>query len=246
MIRRWRIDVKAEVTSSNTVGYMKLTLGAGFNWVAPQFLSVGEDPIHIQNLQLAFGENGATGGENIQILDAVGAVAEGENGPKQYYWATEADDLGFVGWANEDGDALADFTLDPGQSVLLDCDEGTVLTVYGEVATSDYVTTAVAGFNFIGNSTPDTINVQEITLDFGENEATGGENIQILDSVGAVAEGENGPKQYYWATEADDLGFVGWANEDGDALATFTLDPGQGILIDIGNAGTTITVPSAL
>ena len=226
----------AEVTSSNTVGYQKIALGTGFNWVAPQFLAIGEEPIHIQNLILNFGQDGATGAENIQILDNGGAT------DGMYYWTSEADDAGFVGWANEDGDAPADFTLNPGQSVLLDCGAGTdtTLLVLGEVATADYVTTAVAGFNFVGNCTPDTIHVQEILLDFGEGDATGGENIQILDNGGAT------DGMYYWTSEADDAGFVGWANEDGDAPANFTLDPGQGILIDIGNSGTLITVPSAL
>ena len=104
-----------QVASSNTVGYQKLTLGAEFNWVAPQFLTVGGQGINIQNIQLDFGEGMASGGDNIQILDEGGATIH------TYNWMPK-DATGFAadGWVNEEGDGLANFTLDPGQGILIE------------------------------------------------------------------------------------------------------------------------------
>ena len=217
------------------MGYQKLTLGAGFNWVAPQFLSIGETPINIQALQLDFGDGEATGADNLQVLDEGGATIAIYNWFPGEWMGTTTD-----GWYDENSQ-LANVTLTAGQSVLIDCaDDGTVVKVFGEVATTDYATTAVAGFNFVGNTTPVTINVQDIQLDFGDGEATGADNLQLLDDGGATLAIYNWFPGEWMGTSTD-----GWYDENSQ-LADFDLAPGQGILIDSGDAGTIIAVPSAL
>ena len=227
-----------QVASSNTVGYQKLTLGAGFNWVAPQFLTIGGQGIDIQKIQLVFPEGTeAQGGDSLHILDAGGADVAVYGWFPGDWFESPVD-----GWVNEAGDALAEVTLAPGQSVLIDIEQdGTEVKVFGEVGSDDYETTAVAGFNWVGNTTPVTINVQDIQLDFGNGEAQGGDSLHILDAGGAdVAVYGWFPGDWFEST------VDGWVNEAGDALADFTLAPGQGILIDIENDGTVVSVPSAL
>ena len=228
----------AEVTSSNTVGYQKIALGTGFNWVAPQFLNIGGQGINIQAIQLKFAEGcEAEGGDNLQILDEGGAMVAGYSWfPADWYGGT------VDGWVNGDGDALVNVTLQPGQSVLIDIEqEGTSVYVNGEVADDDYSVEAVQGFNFVGNTTPVVINVQDIQLDFGDGAAQGGDNLQILDDGGAMVAGYSWfPADWYGGT------VDGWVNGDGDALVDFTLDPGQGVLIDSEQEGTIIKVPAAL
>ena len=222
------------------MGYQKLALGTGFNWVAPQFLNIGSQGIDIQKIQLVFPEGmEAQGGDSLHILDNGGADLA------VYGWfpADWMDNSDIDGWVNEDGDALAAVTLAPGQSILIDIEqEGTAVKVLGEVATADYETTAVAGFNWVGNTTPATIHVQDIQLDFGDGAAEGGDSLHILDNGGADL------AVYGWfpADWMDNSDEDGWVNDDGDALVDFTLNPGQGILIDIENAGTVVTVPAAL
>ena len=217
------------------MGYQKLTLGEGFNWVAPQFLTVGGTPINIQDLQLDFGDGEALGGDNLQILDEGGATIVTYNWFPGDWMGTDKD-----GWFDENSE-LANVTLDSGMSVLINCDtDGTVVKIFGEVGTADYETTAVAGFNFVGNTTPVTINIQDIQLDFGNGEAQGGDNLQLLDNGGATVTTYNWFPGDWMGTSTD-----GWYDENSE-LADVELAPGQGVLINADTDGTIISVPSAL
>ena len=143
---------------------------------------------------------------------------------------------------NEAGDGLAEVVLAKGQSILISCEEaGTQVLVSGEVSNTDYETTAVEGFNFVGNTTPATIHVQDMQLDFGSGVAGGGDNLQILDEGGAMVHA-----YLWWPGDWFGSAVDGWMNEAGDGLADFTLAPGQGVLVSCEAAGTVITVPSAI
>ena len=226
------------IESANVVGYnTKSDTVTGFNFYAPSFLSVGTEGVDIQDIKLDFGENEATGVDNIQLLDDGGATIS------SFYWMpADWTGLDADGWVNEEGTALSDITLASGQGILIDIvDAGTAVINAGEVADIDSSVEAVAGFNFVGNNSPVTINIQDIKLDFGENEATGVDNIQLLDDGGATI------SSFYWMpADWTGLDADGWVNEEGTALANITLAPGQGILVDVVDAGTNIILPSAL
>ena len=225
------------MTSSNTVGYQKIALGTGFNWVAPQFLNVGSQAINIQAIQLDFGDGEAMGNDNLQLLDEGGATIH------TYGWMLAEWYNGQVdGWVDGDTGELANINITAGQSVLIDIEqEGTSVVVNGEVADSDYEVESVQGFNFVGNTTPVSINVQDIQLDFGEGEAQGNDNLQLLDDGGATLH------TYGWMLAEWYNGQVdGWVDGDTGELANFTLTPGQGVLIDSEQDGTVISIPSAL
>ena len=226
------------IQSANVVGYnTKSDTVTGFNFYAPSFLSIGTEGVNIQDIKLDFGESEATGGDSIQLLDDGGATIA-----TYFYFPADLSGLESDGWLNEDGDALATTVLAPGQGVLVDIvEDGTAVINAGEVADVDSEVTAVSGFNFIGNSSPTAISIQDILLGFGESEATGGDNIQILDEGGATI-----ATYFYFPAELSGLESDGWLNEDGDALADVTLAPGQGFLVDIVDDGTTITLPAAL
>ena len=135
---------------------------------------------------------------------------------------------------------LADVELQNGLSVLLDSsDQGTV-TISGEVATQNAIVESVAGFNFVGNSSPVAINIQDIQLGVNDDDATGNDNIQILDDGGATI------AMYFW-NPADWFGGEksGWVDDMGQ-LADVELAPGQGVLLDASDDGIQITIPSAL
>ena len=105
------------------------------------------------------------------------------------------------------------------------------ITMSGKVGDADYETTSVAGFNFVGNTTPVDIDIQKIKLVGDVNEY--GDNIQILDEGGAAVE------QYLWTAD-------GWIDFNTFELAEKTISAGQGLLIETANSGVTISVPSAL
>ena len=216
------------------MGYQKVTLQPGFNFVAPQFTAVGGGAIDLQSIKLDVADEDASGADNIQVLDEGGATLG------MYFW-NPADWFGGEksGWVDDMGQ-LADVELQNGLSVLLDSsDQGTV-TISGEVATQNAIVESVAGFNFVGNSSPVAINIQDIQLGVNDDDATGNDNIQILDDGGATI------AMYFW-NPADWFGGEksGWVDDMGQ-LADVELAPGQGVLLDASDDGIQITIPSAL
>ena len=208
----------------------------GFNFYAPQFQTVGgATGVNIQDIKLDFGEGEADGGDNIQVLDDGGATIATYNWmPADWFGGTQD------GWVDENGE-LASVTLSDGQAVLIDIvNAGTSVINAGQVA--DKATTVVAGqgFNFIGNNSPVAINIQDIKLDFGDGEADGGDNIQILDEGGATTSTYNWMPGDWFGGDED-----GWVDENGE-LANLTIPAGAGMLIDIVSSGTKVILPSAL
>ena len=198
----------------------------GFNFVIPTFANVGGGAINIQDIKIA---NATDWNDTIQILDEGGATVA------TYMYATK-EQSGFSadGWVAEDLTDLADVTFAPGQSILIDTADTAVLTFAGQVSTEDTVVETVPGFNFVGNNTPVTVNIQDFTI-VGATDWN--DTIQILDEGGATV------ATYMYATK-EQSGFSadGWVAEDLTSLADVELQPGQGILIDTADVAT-VTIP---
>ena len=212
------------VESANIVGYQTKDTVTGFNFVIPTFKAVNGGSIHIQDIKIA----GATDwNDNIQVLDEGGATIAA------YYYATaEQSGAAADGWL-DDTLALADVTFAPGQSILIDTADTTVLTFAGQVSTEDTVVETVPGFNFVGNNTPVAVNIQDFTI---EGATDWNDNIQILDEGGATI------AAYYYATaEQSGAAADGWL-DDTLGLADVNFEPGQGLLIDTLGV-TTVTIP---
>ena len=230
MSRRAAPAWAAEVVSSNIVGYQKVELQPGFNFVAPQFT------VDLQSIRLDVADEDATGADSISIMD------EGGNPLATYFWSP-AEWFGGdkSGWVDGDTGTLAETSLDNGLSVLLDSADTATVTVSGEVSSTDSMVISQAGFNFVGNSTPVTIDIQDIQIDISDEDATGADSISILD------EGGNPLATYFWSP-AEWFGGEksGWVDGDTGSLAEVDLAPGQGVLVDASDEGITITVPTAL
>ena len=210
--------------STSVVGYQNKETVTGFNFVIPSFAAVGGGTVNIQDIKIT----GATDwSDSIQILD------EGGSTIATYFYATaEQSGAEADGWL-DDSLALADVTLEPGQSILIDTADSATLTFAGQVATSDTVVETVAGFNFIGNNTPSPLNIQDITI-VGATDWS--DSIQILDEGGSTI------ATYFYATaEQSGAEADGWL-DDSLALADVTLEPGQGILVDTADTAE-ITIP---
>ena len=190
----------------------------------PTFKAVNGGGIHIQDIKIA---NATDWADNIQVLD------EGGAGVAMYIYATaEQSGAAADGWLDETF-ALADVTFEPGQSILVDTAGTTTLTFAGQVSTEDTVVETVPGFNFVGNNTPVSVNIQDFKIEGATDWA---DNIQILDEGGA------GIAMYIYATaEQSGAAADGWLDET-FSLADVDFEPGQGILIDTA-AVTTVTIP---
>ena len=220
------VVANAEVTSQNTVGFQTKDTVTGFNFVIPTFAAVGGGGINIQDIKIS---NATDWSDNIQVLDEGGATVA------SYVYATAAQSgYGADGWLSEDGTSLADVTFVTGQSILIDTADSAVLTFAGQVSTEDTVVETVPGFNFVGNNTPVSINIQDITITGATDWS---DNIQILDEGGATV------ASYVYATAAQSgYGADGWLSEDGTSLADVDFEAGQGILIDTADVAE-VTIP---
>jgi len=210
------------------VGYQTKDTVVGFNFVIPTFAPVNGTAtgVNIQDIKI---EGATDWADNIQVLDAGGAAIAG------YFYATaEESGLEADGWLSEDLGSLADVTLQPGQSILINTEDTAKITFAGAVSTEDTVVETVVGFNFVGNNTPTSLNIQDITIEGATDWA---DNIQILDEGGAAIAG------YFYATaEESGLEADGWLSEDLGSLAEVTLEAGQGILVNT-EAEAIVTIP---
>jgi hypothetical protein len=216
----------SDIVSSDVVGYQQKDTVTGFNFVIPTFKAVDGGSVHIQDIKIV---NATDWSDNIQVLDEGGATVA------LYLYATK-EQSGFSadGWVAEDLTGLADVTFEPGQSILIDTAVPATLTFAGAVSTEDTVVETVPGFNFVGNNTPVSVDIQDITI-VGATDWS--DNIQVLDEGGATV------ALYLYATK-EQSGFSadGWVAEDLTGLADVDIEPGQGILIDTA-AVATVTIP---
>lgn len=198
------------------VGYQTKNTVAGFNFIAPTFENVAEGGVDIQDIKLS--EGAAEYSDNIQLLDVGGATTE------MYLYTAD-------GWIDADTFELANKKIKAGVSVLINTENSITVTLSGKVGTEKYETTSEAGFNFVGNTTPVAINIQDVKLEGQVSEYS--DNIQILDKGGATSE------MYLYTAD-------GWIDADTFELANKTIDSGLGLLVNTENAGVKITVPPAL
>ena len=222
--------------SANVVGYAETAPPAGFLFYTPQFKNIDGSAIDIQQIEID-AATATSWADNVQIIEEVsGAVIE------SYYYAT-ADESGFEtnGWVNADVTGLAEVEIKEGTCVAIETAQESSIKGCGEVSAVGTPFDGQAGFTFLGNNTPKSINIQDIKLEKGK-ETSWVDNIQILDTAGSGAVTET----YYYATK-DESGFDsdGWVNADVTGLADVTLVPGEGFAIELGQDGT-VTLPSAL
>ena len=221
--------------SANVVGYQTKDMVPGFNFLAPTFAPVdGTGNINLQDIKLD-ATTAESWSDNIQILDEGGATIA------TYGYAT-AEESGFAkdGWLDEEGNYAENVTVPYGAGILIDSANDSVVTFSGQVSDTASKIEGVSGFNFTGNNTPVEIDIQDIKLDATKAESWS-DNLQILDEGGATI------ATYGFAT-AEESGFEkdGWLDGDGNYAENVKIQPGQGVLIDLANEGTIITIPAAL
>ena len=224
----------AQVQSANIVGFDTMTSVAGFNWIGPEFRTVGYNTVNIHDIELSGDAVDAGGADSIQFLNASGNTVE------SYDWAPAAD-TGEAkdGWFDWDEYAPPVKAINGGDGVMIYTKAaGVIIKNLGEVNTNGYTRTSVAGFNWIGNAFPVGMNINSISLS-GENvDPAGGDTIQFLNASGNTVE------SYDWAP-AGDTGEAkdGWFDWDEYAPPVKTLAKGEGVMIYTKASGVTITVP---
>jgi len=213
------------------VGYQQKDTVSGFNFFTPTFKQVGSVGNTFNINDIVLDPTTATSwGDNIQILDEGGATVT------TYYWVGAGELIETACWTEDFGTAVdVDFT--SGMSFIVDTQNPVKVTVAGQVLAGSVTATTVAGFNFIGNSSPSPMNIQTIAL--SGSTTSWGDNIQILDEGGSTT------ATYYWVAAGELLENACWTEDFGTA-AEYSIDAGLGFILDTQNAGVEVSLPMAL
>ena len=216
--------------SSNTVGYKKLNLDAGFVMYTPMFVGIGGGSISIQDLKPSGEDVGGWGDVSIQIVDSDGNI-DGE-----YAWYTSENsgrsaDL----WLDLNSENLdpANISFEDGDAFLLYSDNDVTLLCAGEVANVAVTKQIDAGFNSFGNSKHSATSIQALVPEGDDVGGWGDVSIQIVDPDGNI-DGE-----YAWyTTENSGRNVDCWLDLNTENLdpAVVTFAPGEAFLLYSDNA----------
>ena len=222
------------VASSNTVGYDERTSEAGFNWIGPEFRTIGYNTVNIHNISLSGDNVDPNGGDTIQFLNANGNTVE------SYDWLKKEDSGEATdGWFDQGEWEKPTKSISGGDGVMVSTRAANVtIKVVGEVNTNGYTRTSLAGFNWIGNVFPVGMDIHAIKLSGDNVDPNGGDTIQFLNANGNTVE------SYDWLKKEDSGETTdGWFDQGEWEKPTRTILAGDGVMISTRAAGVTITVP---
>ena len=215
----FRSPVKAEVTSSNIVGYQKLDLAEGFKMYAPMFVAVGGGNISVQSVKPSGDDVGGWGDVQIQVVDGEGNISA-----NYLWWTDENSGLGGDYWLDDDNEIATQVIAD-GDGVLVYSDAAVTLTCAGQVSLEPAPKALAAGFSGLGNSKLAAFDIQEL-IPAGEDVGGWGDvQIQIVDNEGNVS-----ANYLWWTDENSGLGGDYWLDDDNE-IATLNIAPGSAFLL---------------
>ncbi|MBQ9430120.1 MAG: hypothetical protein IJU44_01065 [Kiritimatiellae bacterium] len=217
----------------NIVGYTKKASVSGFNWLAPQFSTVGATTVDLKDITLT-GDGVGNGGESLAILDEGGAPV----GDPYVFWSKdvtgEENDcwFDFNEWAPITGVSFA-----LGDGVMISAGDGINYTVAGEVPKVNVEFVTIDGFNFTGNPFPSDIDLQNIVLS-GDGVGNGGESLAVLDEGGAPI----GDPYVFWSKDVTGEENDCWFDfNEWVPITGVTIGGGDGVLLSAA-AGVTVTI----
>ena len=222
------------IESANTVGYNTGTSGADNNFITVPYNAIGYNTADIQQIGISDGGAGTIGWgtENFSIWEGVPTVVEGSG---FFYYDPSMDVTGTATtyyWGDDSG-AKANFSIAPGQGVVVNCASDLSFTTAGDVPMTTVSFTTVSDNNFTGNPFPQAIDIQAISISDGGAGTIGWgtENFSIWEGVPTVVEGSG---FFYYDPSMDVTGTATtyyWGDDSG-AKATYAIPAGQGVVIN--------------
>ena len=229
--------------SANVVGYNAGSTGSDNNFVTIPFASIGYNTADIQSINISDGGAGGIGygTETFTVWAGVPTVVEGS----EFFYYDPAMDVSGQATDYYWGDAAyekANYSIAPGQAVVVNCIEGLEVKTSGEVSDAQISFTAIDGNNFTGNPFPSSIDIQSIKISDGGAGSIGygTETFTVWKGVPTV---EVGSEFFYYDPSMDMTGTATdyyWGNAEYEN-ATYSIAPGQGVVINCA-AGLTVSI----
>ena len=239
----------ADVESSNVVGYTTANSVDANNFVAIPFAQVGYNTSDIQQIKISDGGAGMIGwgGETFDIWEGLPTVVEGSS----FLYTDPSMDMSGEAtdyfWADFDGNP-ANYSIAPGQGVVLGLSDGLSVTYAGDVAKGNVEFTAIDGNNFVGNGFAASIDIQAIKIsdDGAGLIGWGGETFDIWEGLPTVVEGSS----FLYTDPSMDMSGEAtdyfWADFDGNP-ATYEIPAGKGFVLGLSEGlSVTIDAPYSL
>ena len=203
------------VESKNVVGFHVRDDGVdGYNWTCGVF-----DPINGGSMsitQITLDDDG-----QYYIMDNCLQVLDPDGYTDEMHFYTDVG--GTYEWLDENSDP-ADRTFAPGEGFLIENLDCIKVKITGQVPEADVSNgdNGVDGYNWMGNPFPQTISINDITLDDGGQ-------YYIMDNCLQVLDPDAYPAEMYFYTDVG--GAYQWLDENSDpAVRTFA--PSEGFLIE--------------
>ena len=214
----------AQVQSANVVGYHTKALSAGYNLYAPVFTTIGSNKV--SNLNAIKGN--FTEGDVVEFLDNTANQVAG------YTWLLAADNYsGVDGWCDATPVVIST-NIPQGVSLLIASQNPVNIIHSGEAADVSVPVNVHSGYVVVGNGTPTTRTLSQITF---SGSITEGDVIEFLDNTANQIVG------YTWLLAGDNYsGIDGWCDST-PVVVNPTITPGEGILLATQN-GCVMTIPS--
>ena len=209
------------------------------------FSSVGYNTADIQSIKITGGEVGFLG-EIFSIWEGVPTVVSGS---EFVYCHPSLDPKGIATecyWGDGETFEKVDYSIAPGQAVVIECAENLSVTTAGQVPAEDVTFVTVAQNNFSGNPFPSAIDIQDISIS-GDGVGGLGELFSIWEGVPEVV---SGSEFIYCDASLDPEGLATgcyWGDGETFEKVSFTIPAGKGFVIECAEGlDVTIKAPYSL
>jgi len=211
------------VDTVNVVGYVNTPGADGFTVIAPMFVECGGTNAVLGKITGDFEEWSDT----LQILDDTLSTST------IYTWIDVTYDNNPPVWTSDGGTDDSDVVIPRGAAVVISSTEA-VIQNRGQVETTAVSIDCSVGFSVLGNPTPVTITLGDITF-AGLEEWS--DTLQILDDTLSTSD------IYTWIDVTYDNNPPVWTSDGGTDDSAVELIPGAGFVLSSVN-GATVTFPA--
>ncbi len=231
----------AEVISSNTVGYQKLTIPAGgYALLANPFTIVGSDGDTFPINDMFTGEtNKITAGQRATQADMIQPWDSTAQGYKTYFFSSR-----IRKWSDGNANVAATTAFDPsdGYWYFNRSNSEFELTVSGEVATNEVEVTLVPGYSLVCNPFPADLPLNGDSIDWKAAGANAGQRATQADNIQTWNVDNQGYTTFFFSSRINQ-----WSDGNANVATDKAIPAGQGFwYLNRGENNIVITLKSPL